>query len=369
MIKGLESQEKFQPHANALYFMYIIYIVGDVMLKPDSENSPDNLKTAIFAGGCFWCMEEPFAKCAGVTSVTAGYTGGTGTNPTYNDYAETGHIEAVKIIFDPSVILYDDLLDIFWRQIDPTDQDGQFVDRGTHYRTAIFYTDPEQKTRAENSKRSIDKSGRYAQPVVTQIREAGEFYPAEDYHLHYYAEHPDRYRFYREHSGRDEFITKIWKESSLKKNVPSQSLSFQKSSDDILKAKLSPLAYHVTQENGTEHAFANEYWDNKRDGLYVDIISGEVLFSSNDKFDSATGWPSFTRPVTPDALITKRGLGTDDYRTEIRSARSDAHLGHVFDDGPLPTHKRYCLNSAALKFIEKKDLKAEGYGEYLILFE
>ena len=162
-------------------------------------------ETAVFAGGCFWCMQPPFEKLNGVIEVWAGYTGGTGADPNYGDYAEKGHIEAVQIIYDPAKISYQELLDVFWRQIDPTDPGGQFVDRGPQYRSAIFYLNPEQKKLAEKSKEELDKSGRFDKPIVTELIKATTFYKAEDYHQDYYKKHPFKYKFYRHNSGRDEF--------------------------------------------------------------------------------------------------------------------------------------------------------------------
>ncbi|NWO06267.1 MAG: peptide-methionine (R)-S-oxide reductase MsrB [Alteromonadaceae bacterium] len=356
--------------------------------KSDFAPGDPSLEVATFAGGCFWCVEAGFEKIPGVVEAVSGYSGGTEKDPTYEQVSrgQTGHTEAVQVYYDPNEITYEGLLQGLWRMMDPTDANGQFVDRGQQYRPAIFYHDAEQERLARASKQALAESGRYDEPVLIEIVAFETFYEAEAYHQDYYKENPVRYKFYTHNSGRYQFIEKVWGEdqeidysqfapdtsgnASEEQNTNSQTginaSSFQMPSDEELKERLTPLQYKVTQKDGTERAFDNPYDQEKRAGLYVDIVSGEPLFSSSDKYDSGTGWPSFVRPIKPDAVVEKEDISWFGVRTEIRSAVADSHLGHVFTDGPdHSTGLRYCMNSAAMRFIPKEDLEEEGYGEYV----
>lgn len=338
-------------------------LVSHYVSKYAEYSTDKKLGVATFAGGCFWCMEGPFENIPGVLEAFSGYTGGEIEYPSYYEVSQgkTKHREAVQIFYDKEKVSYEKLLETFWKQIDPTDSGGQFADRGLQYRTAIFYHDKSQQIASATSKKVLANTGKFTEKIATEILPASQFYLAEDDHQDFYLHSGERYKKYKKGSGRVDFIEENWKIKSVK---------YKKPSDEFLKDQLTPLQYQVTQNEKTEKAFENTYWDNQKAGIYVDVVSGEPLFSSLEKYKSGTGWPTFWAPLEPSNIVKRKDYKILWPRTEIRSKYADSHVGHVFEDGPTEHGGlRYCMNSAALKFVPLARLEAEGYGDYIERFK
>ncbi len=364
--------------------------VDDTSVVTESASLP-TIATAILANGCFWCVEADLEKVDGVISVVSGYAGGTVPNPTYDTYQSSGHREVVLVTYNPQVVSYANLVEHIIKHGDPTDAAGSFYDRGVGYAPAIYYTNADEEAEARRVIAAVDAAKVFPNPLPLAVLPRPSFYPAEDYHQDYYKNHALKYTYYRTASGRTQFITDTWedtlksftfseqpissdvssKETTMNEKqvtqlTPTFWVNYEKPAESVLRVTLSPIAYSVTQEDGTERAGTSPLDKNYERGIYVDVVSGEPLFSSRDKFDSGTGWPSFVAPITPEAVtehVDKKLFST---RTEIRSRYADSHLGHVFPDGPRDRGGlRYCMNGVALRFIPEAEMVAAGYEYWL----
>ncbi|MCA9355231.1 peptide-methionine (R)-S-oxide reductase MsrB [Candidatus Kaiserbacteria bacterium] len=352
---------------------------SDNIVKSEITGVATNIQTMIVAGGCFWCVESDLEKVPGVIGVVSGYSGGDAQNPTYSTYGSGGHREVVEVTYDANKVSFEDILIVTMKTTDPTDDDGTFADRGDKYSSAFYYETDEQKKIIDNLIAEVNKNGPYDKPLAIDVEKRKTFWKAEEGHQDYYKGTLTnlKYKYYRNASGRDDFIKKYWgedrssklpwREASIKINNQTHMWnSYKKPDQEELKKLLDETTFKVTQEEGTERAGSSPLDKNWDEGIYVDVLSGEPLFSSKDKFDSGTGWPSFTRPITDEAVTEREDNRLFSTRTEVRSSIADNHLGHVFNDGPKDsTGLRYCMNGVALKFIPKAEMEEKGYGDFL----
>lgn len=334
-------------------------MITEVNAEKEAEKANSGTANLYFAGGCFWGTEHFFKQIRGVISTEVGYANGTLQHaPSYEEVCSgnTGFAETVKIVYNPQVVDLKLLLELYFKTIDPTSLNKQGNDVGDQYRTGIYYTDAGVKTTIDEAIAALAKN--YKKPIVVEVSPLKNFYQAEEYHQDYLDKNP---------RGYCHIPTKLF-EVARKANP--EPIKFKKPTEAELRSRLTKEQYAVTQQNATETPFANEYWDEQREGIYVDITTGEPLFSSLDKFQSGCGWPSFAKPIDKKLIEEKEDKSYHMIRTEVRSKLGDAHLGHVFDDGPKQLGGlRYCINSASLRFIPKEDMQKEGYGEYLVLFK
>lgn len=313
-----------------------------------------DLKTIYLAGGCFWGVEKFFSLIPGVKETEVGYANGSTAAPTYEEVCTggTGHAETVKVVFDPEEVSLPFLLEQYYSIIDPVSVNRQGNDRGVQYRTGIYYTDEKDKPVIEASLKRLQEQ--FKQPLAIEAQPLRQFSRAENYHQRYLDNHPGGYCHIPP--------AKFQQAAQAREAAP----AYRKKSDEELRRTLTPEQFAVTRKNATEAPFRNEYFNNDKPGIYVDITTGEPLFLSTDKFDSGCGWPSFSRPIKGELIQEKQDLSHGMSRTEVRSATGDAHLGHVFTDGPKDRGGlRYCINSASLKFIPEQDMEAQGYRKYL----
>jgi hypothetical protein len=301
------------------------------------------------AGGCFWGLEAYMERIQGVTDAVSGYANGKGDTTNYQLLHATDHAETVKVTYDPNKISLDKLLQYYFRVIDPTSINKQGNDRGRQYRTGIYYQNEQDKAVIEAALKTLQS--KYQEPIQIEVEPLKNYVEAEEYHQDYLKKNPNGYCHIDIKKADEPLI---------------DDKKYPKPSDAELKQKLTALQYDVTQGKHTERSFSNEYWDNFAPGIYVDITTGEPLFSSKDKFESGCGWPSFTKPIAAEVAEYQKDNSFNMTRIEVLSRSGHAHLGHVFDDGPRDKGGlRYCINSASIKFIPLDEMEKQGYGDLI----
>lgn len=336
-------------------FIFIAILIFSIQWISKAQEVMGNKAEIYLAGGCFWGTEHFLKQIRGVENTQVGYANSTVENPSYEQVCsgKTNAAETVKVAYDPETVNLGFLLDLYFKTIDPTSHNRQGNDRGTQYRTGIYYTNPADLPVIEQAIQTL--GSQYTRPIAVEVMPLKNFYPAENYHQDYLDKHPNGYCH----------INPALFDMAKKANADKE---YRKPDDATLRKKLSAEQYAVTQKNATEPAFRNAYWNEHREGIYVDITTGEPLFVSTDKFDSGCGWPSFSKPINKELITEKQDTSYGMVRTEVRSKTGDSHLGHVFPDGPKDKGGlRYCINSASLRFIPKEKMKEEGYGQYLPL--
>lgn len=330
---------------------------------PDNPNlsltfNEDNLEEIWLAGGCFWGVEAYMARIYGVYDVTSGYANGGTMNPSYREVIDgSGHAETVHVRYDPDLVSLETLLDLFFEVVDPVSVNQQGNDRGIQYRSGIYYEDEADLRVIEQVIAELDEQ--YSQPIAVEVLPLDGYYLAEDYHQDYLEKNPNGYCHIEFDAIEDQDIPS----DTMMEDKDMEEAVYEKPDDETIRSMLSDLEYEVTQNQGTERAFDNKFWDHKEDGIYVDIVTGEPLFSSADKFDSGTGWPSFTRPIDEAFMEYEEDKSYGMTRTEVKSANGESHLGHVFTDGPVAEGGlRFCINSASMRFVPYDKMDEEGYG-------
>ncbi len=319
------------------------------------------IKKIYFAGGCFWGTEHLFSLVCGVIHTKVGYADSRVPNPTYEMVCsgETGAAETVEVEYDDAVVSLTKLLSIYFRSIDPLALNRQGNDIGTQYRTGIYFTDPEDRDVIESYVAAVQR--RYSEPLAVEVEPLLNFYPAELYHQQY---------LYKNPGGYCHIDPKLFQEVSECESAISDKEKHTRTDKEELRKRLTPLQWEVTQNGATERPFINEYDHEFRPGIYVDITDGTPLFISTKKYDAGCGWPAFSRPIDAEVITEHEDNSFGRKRTEVRSASSGSHLGHVFPDGPATDGgMRYCINSASLRFVPLADMAAEGYSALIPLIE